>query len=75
MVNYDPSVSGTLKVVVTDDNGTGASTEITYNVQKDQFSEELVDKDTLLAVFCGAPTDATCQAANVSRYGAKRFGK
>ena len=32
MVNYDPAISGTLQVTVTDDNGTGSSTQITYLV-------------------------------------------
>ncbi len=46
MVNYDPMISGVISLVVTDDNGTGASTEITYQMKQGQFPEGLViDKD------------------------------
>ncbi len=51
MVNYDPALSGTLKVTVTDDNGTGSSTQITYQVKQGQFPKGLVVDKQIVGTF------------------------
>jgi len=51
MVNYDPAISGTLQVTVTDDNGTGSSTQITYNVKQGQFPKGLVVDKQIVGTF------------------------
>ncbi|MDG2197745.1 MAG: hypothetical protein P8O70_12840, partial [SAR324 cluster bacterium] len=51
MVNYNPAISGTLKVTVTDDNGTGSSTQITYNVKQGQFPSSLVVDKQIVGTF------------------------
>ncbi len=51
MVNYDPAISGTLQVTVTDDNGTGSSTQITYQVKQGQFPKGLVVDKQIVGTF------------------------
>ena len=51
MQNYSPDISGILSLTVTDDNGTGSSTEITYNINEGHFPEGLVIDKEIVGQF------------------------